>query len=349
MIEDALGWLLLTGFIAFVLASTLAPLETLFWWSRQGRREPAPAPAPVTAKPAVRAATEFIVYLGGIDRISGTSNSSRERRFLAALREGVPDAVMVDSVFPYAASGNPLLHGPRIFSRLWRALDAAPAHQRRPLLANLVNARNFFQVLVSADRRYGPVFNLALAGLIEDSLRAAGWQPGGGARLTLIGLSGGAQMAAGAADDLAGVFDGPIQLISIGGVIASTPGLNRLARIDHLVGSADRVEAAGVLAFPARWPLSRGSEWALARSSGRLKRIPLANVTHNGPRGYFGGAHHGGRPQWEETVAIVMDCIERFENACAAEPAGSPGGFSRPDGSVRSSHGDRRDGSDGRG
>lgn len=328
MFEDALGWLLLTGFIAFILAGTLAPLETLYWLSRRSkpkvgsRADPGavsgavsgPAAAAAAQSAPVEASSNFIVYLGGIDRISGNSNSSRERRFLAALHEGAPDAVIVDSVFPYAASGNPLLHGPRVFSRVWRALDAAPPQQRRPLLANLVNARNFFQVLVSADRRYGPVFNLAIAGLIEDSLRAAGWQPRGGARLTLIGLSGGAQMAAGAADDLADIFDGPIQLISIGGVIASTPGLNRLARIDHLAGSADRVEAAGAVAFPARWPVSTASEWALARTSGRLKRIPLADVTHNGPRGYFGEAHHGGRPQWEETVAIVLDCIERFEN-----------------------------------
>ena len=312
MLETALGWLLLTGFIAFILASTLAPLETLFWWSRQDK--PEPGPAVVAAKTLAGSPDNFIVYLGGIDRISGSSNSIRERRFLAALREGAPDAVIVDNVFPYAASGDPLLHGPRLFSRLWRALDAAPQRQRRPLLANLVNARNFFQVLVSADRRYGPVFNLAIAGLIENGLRAAGWQARSGARLTLIGLSGGAQMAAGAAGDLADIFDGPIQLISIGGVIASTPGLNRLAWIDHLAGTRDRVEAAGALAFPARWPIMTGSEWDLARQTGRLNRIPLAGVTHNGHDGYFGNAHHGGRPQWEETVAIVLDCIDRFKN-----------------------------------
>lgn len=320
MFEVALGWLLLTGFIAFVLAGTLAPLETLFWWSRHTDPDLDPALAPASVPAA--SSGDFIVYLGGIDRISGTSNSGRERRFLAALRKGAPDAVIVDTVFPYAASGNPLLHGPRVFSRLWRALDAAPAQQRRPLLANLVNARNFFQVLVSADRRYGPVFNLAIAGLIEDRLRAAGWQARSGARLTLIGLSGGAQMAAGAADDLADIFDGPIQLISIGGVIASTPGLNRLARIHHLAGSADRVEAAGVLAFPARWPIAAGSEWAIARQSGRLHHIALPGVTHNGPRGYFGEARHGDRPQWQETVAIVLDCIAGFGPATGRKSSG---------------------------
>jgi hypothetical protein len=312
MLEDALAWLLLAGFIAFILAGTLAPLETLRWSSRQAGAAPA---TPKTGVPATaQVAGDVIVYLGGIDRIGGDSISSREQRFLTGLREGMPGAVLVDTVFPYAASGNPLLHGPRVFSWLWRALDAASPDQRRPLLANLVNARNFFQVLVSADRRYGPAFNLAIASLIEDRMRAAGWQPRSGARLTLIGLSGGAQMAAGAAGDLADIFDGPIQLISIGGVIASTPGLNRLARIDHLAGSADRVEAAGALAFPARWPLSAGSEWAQARQSGRLRRIPLKDVTHNGPRGYFGEARHGGRPQWEDTLAIVLECIARFES-----------------------------------
>ncbi|WP_417470594.1 hypothetical protein [Maricaulis sp.] len=312
MLEDALVWLLLTSLVAFILAGTLAPLETLRWWARQPALE-REAPAEPDDAPS-GAPRDFIVYLGGIDRISGTFNSRREQRFLDALREGAPDAVVVDTVFPYAASGIPLLHGPRLFSWLWRALAAAPPDQRRPLLANLVNARNFFQVLVSADRRYGPVFNLALAGLIQERLRAAGWQPSRDAHLTLIGLSGGAQMAAGAANELADIFDGPIQLISIGGVIASTPGLNRLARIDHIAGSADRVEAAGALAFPARWGISTHSEWAMARRSGRLRRIPLAGVTHTGSRGYFGSAHHGGRPQWEETVEIVLDCLQRFRD-----------------------------------
>ncbi|WP_417493957.1 hypothetical protein [Maricaulis sp.] len=340
MLEDALAWLLLSGLIAFILASTLAPLETLRWWARQPALE-RETPAEPEGE-AAGAPRHFIVYLGGIDRISGTSNSRREQRFLDALCEGVPEAVLVDTVFPYAASGIPLLHGPRLFSWLWRAIDAAPPDQRRPLLANLVNARNFFQVLVSADRRYGPVFNLALAGLIQERLRAAGWRPHRDSRLTLIGLSGGAQMAAGAAEDLADIFDGPIQLISIGGVIASTPGLNRLARIDHLAGSADQVEAAGAIAFPARWGLAAGSEWAMVRRSGRLNRIRLSGVTHNGPRGYFGGARHGGRPQWEETLEIVLDCLRRFER-------GEGRGANPPARSAPSSHGDHPDGSDGRG
>ena len=236
MLEDALVWLLLTSLVAFVLAGTLAPLETLRWWARQPALEREPPVVPNDIPDGAR--RDFIVYLGGIDRISGTANSRREQRFLDALREGAPDAVVVDTVFPYAASGIPLLHGPRLFSWLWRALAAAPPDQRRPLLANLVNARNFFQVLVSADRRYGPVFNLALAGLIQDRLRAAGWQPSRDAHLTLIGLSGGAQMAAGAADELADIFDGPIQLISIGG--AQPPGPHRPYRRQRRPGRGRR-------------------------------------------------------------------------------------------------------------
>lgn len=345
MIETTLIWLVLTGLAAFVLASTFAPLETLLWWARQSKSvrrsvlEPAvdgPS-SPVAAARVGRTPRDFIVYLGGIDRIGVDTESGREKRFLAALREGAPAAVLVDTVFPYAVSGNPLLQGPRAFDWMWQALDAGSPALRRRLLSKLVNSRNFFQVLVSADRRYGPVFNWAIASLIETSLRAAGWQPGSDARLILIGLSGGAQMAAGAASRLADVFDGPIQLISIGGIIASTPGIDRLARLDHLVGTADRVEPVGAIAFPARWPISVGSEWAEARRSGRLNRISLDGVHHTGANGYLGEDRHGGRQPWEETVAIVLDCIARGD-----EPVTTPAVKTAP-----SSHAGRPGGSDG--
>lgn len=317
MIEEALLWVLASGVAAFLVASVTAPLATLSWWAGDDEDDedddasaetaPAPAPAPSPA-PGAR---HYIVYLAGIHTIDGASHTPRERRFLDALAAASGEAKLVDTVFPYAVSGEPLVHSPRLFSQLWKALQSAPEATRRPLLANLINARNFFQVLVSADRRYGPIFNRAVAEHILSKLGEAGWAPGRGARITLFGYSGGAQIAAGAAERLSRVVDGPIDLISLGGVIAAPAGLAHLASVRHLTGRRDRAQRLGAAAFPGRWPLAAGSAWNMAVLSGRLERVDLGAMAHTGAAGYLGEAIAPGasRPNWETTLDAVRDLV----------------------------------------
>jgi hypothetical protein len=306
MIEDVLFVFLAAGGVAFLIASATAPLEALNWWAGDPVLEPLD-PGDGAAPSGQPPPSRFVVYMGGIDMPDGASLTGRERRFLDAVERELSDAVMVDTVFPYAVTGEPLVSGPGLFRWVWARLADEPEESRRPLLANLINARNFFQVLVSADRRYGPVFNRAIAALVLARLREAGWRRRAPARVTLIGYSGGAQMAAGAAELLSKVLDEPPDLISLGGVIDSPSGLLDLARVHHLVGGRDRVQRMGAIGFPGRWPSAVGSAWNTVRRDGRLRVHSMGAMRHRGPEGYLGEAHGcEARENWRVTLDRVV-------------------------------------------
>ena len=84
------------------------------------------------------------------------------------------------------------------------------------LLAATINIRNILIVSVAADQRYGPIYNQGTAQIIHNSLLCYGYQPG--MPVTLIGYSGGGQMAVGAAPYLRRSLKAPIELISLSGV-----------------------------------------------------------------------------------------------------------------------------------
>jgi hypothetical protein len=316
MIESAALWFLGAGALAFLVAGAWSPFEALSWWAG-GHGALAPSgvaglQTPPGGDAGGASTSHYVVYLGGIDTIDGTEHSDRERRFLAALGEGLEDVSLVQTVFPYAVTGEPLLSAPRAFRWLWRRAAALPG-AKRTLLANLINLRNLFQVLVAADRRYGPIFDGALAQLILEALARAGWRPGAQRRVSLIGYSGGAQMAMGAAANLTAFVDGPIDIVSLGGTIIATRGLDHVARLDHLTGADDFVPRLAAIAAPSRWPPAVLSSWARAEREGRIHRIALGAMGHNGFDGYLGEAQTAqpGRPNWEITVVAVRACLIR--------------------------------------
>jgi len=308
---DALRWFLAMGVTAFLIAGTLAPLETLSWWAgrharpRRTRLHFAPKPNGPIA--------HYVIYLGGIDSVDGRIHTEYERPLLQALERALGDDAIIRSIFPYAASGEALLQGPRLFRGLWRGLQAL--RQERPsLLTSLINARNFFQVLVSADRRYGPIFNEAIAALIFDALGEAGWnahdQPH---RLSIVGYSGGVQMAIGAAPYLARHWRGPIGIVSIGGTIIAPAGLDYVDRLDHLVGSNDLAERASALMSASRWPIALRSAWWRAVRDGRIHFVRLGHIGHTGAHGYLGMAPSTGalRTSFETTLAATLASLAR--------------------------------------
>jgi hypothetical protein len=183
--------------------------------------------------------------------------------------------------------------------------------RKRPLLAYLTNARNAFQVLVAADRRYGPIFSQALAQLIVDTLMAWGWDESAAQRLTLIGYSGGAQMAIGAAAHLASRCKGGIGVISIGGTILSSAALDFIDRLDHLTGSSDIAARLTGLMCSSRWLITVNSSWRRAEIDGRLTRLDLGPIAHTGSEGYFGQASHAGRSNLEATLSATLACLSR--------------------------------------
>ena len=307
MVEAAAIWFLTAAAVCFLVAGALAPLETLAWWV--GRLSPQTHFTP-RAQDGASAVRHFVIYLGGINTIDGNTLSRRELRFLKALEAGLPGAKLVCSVFPYAASGEPLLQAPRFFRWVWR-LAAKRPNRHRTQLKYLIDWRNFYQVLVSADRRYGPVFNEAVASLMLSALIEEGWRHGANQRVSIIGYSAGAQIAIASASYLAGVLDAPPAVVSIGGVILTTRGVAALGRLDHLFSGADILPKLSFLVSAARWPIAALSPWRRAMRLGRLHKTDLGVMHHSGANGYLGEATsaRADMENWRLTLRATLTCL----------------------------------------
>jgi hypothetical protein len=139
------------------------------------------------------------VFLSGIDSVSDAPVPERQVRFLERLRDAVPDDTAVVQVFPYSVT-NRALTGERAFARFWRWALRRKMGQRRldQIAGMLINVRNMWQVMVSADRRYGPFYDRGTAALMVRALRQPPATPGSDVPVVLIGYSGGGQIAVGA-------------------------------------------------------------------------------------------------------------------------------------------------------
>jgi hypothetical protein len=141
-------------------------------------------------------------------------------------------------------------------------------------------------LFVSADRRYGPVYNLGVANEIYHGLLRNGMHPRSDKPIILLGWSGGGQIAIGAVQYLAGL-PGPIYVISVGGMLSDDPGLDKVDHLWHLYGVADQLQALGEVMFAGRSPLKPKSTWNNAMADGRIDLICLGQYCHNGKGNYF--------------------------------------------------------------
>lgn len=310
MIADA--WLLAgIAFLAFLLAGALSPLEALGWWAGWLGERRASYPLP-TAAQASPNAEGFVVFLSGIHNVETRIYARRELRMLEQLRDRLPEHRVLE-VFPYSVT-NRALTGQRAFARFWRW--ALRMKLSRRSLANtagmVINLRNLWQVAVSADRRYGPIYSLGSAHLIAEALVTAGYEVGSRMPVTLIGYSGGGQIAAGAAGFLDELLDVPVTVVSLGGVMASDPGLLDVAHLYHLVGSRDRVQRLGVVFFAGRWPLLRYSPWNQAIARGLITRVSMGPMKHTGNQGYLSpvATLADGRSHLAATLDAICDIID---------------------------------------
>ena len=273
-----------------LLLAFLAPLESLRWWTR---RRDTPTLASLAqdsssdadgAAPGASQARLFVVYLSGIGTVDGLSGSRRERAVLDALEERLPDAVVAADVFPYAVENRGLTQ--RATTWFWGRLHRWQRVPVASVAANLINVRNALRVLVSADPRYGPTFNLAVAQEITRSLSRHGYDWSVRPPVAVIGYSGGGQIALGASWYLA-ALDIPTSVVSIGGVLSGDPALNRVQHLWHLYGARDRLQLLGAVVFPSRWWLSPLSAWNRAAREGRISRRRIGPMRHMGRRDYF--------------------------------------------------------------
>ncbi len=286
MIPDLLVLALAAVLLLLLLIALLAPMESLGWWAGwygpdPRQTEPSdPDPTPNEEE------NHYLVYLSGIGAIAPDSIPQEEMPFVEGLEQRLPGTAVVSDVFPYAVTRGGLT-GQRFFAGVWRWVEASRMKNPYTLSAILVNMRNLFQVAVCADQRYGPIYNLGVARDVRQALVRRGYRPGSGIPVTLVGWSGGAQIALGAATYLSSLLGVSPRVISLGGLLADDIGLNHIDHLWHLYGTRDPVQASGELLFAGRWPFFPRSRWNRALRAGKISMIEIGPIGHLGPGNYF--------------------------------------------------------------
>jgi predicted Abi (CAAX) family protease len=306
--------LALIGLVLFLVAAFFAPLDALGWWA--GWTGDGLEAAPPTGALAVPVATDrpirrFVVYLDGIGQASDQALPEGED-FLRRLGERLPDDVaIVRGIMPYSVRNQPMTDG-RWLGRFWRLVDRLRLRNPQSLLGLIINLRNVTVVAVSADQRYGPIYNQGTAQVILDSLLANGYRLGSGTPLTLLGFSGGGQIALGALPHLRRALAAPVEVISLGGVFSGGNRFLEAAHVYHLTGSRDRVTRIGPLLFPRRWTWLSLSYWNRARRRGRVSLVPLGPVGHELPGGILDAQAllPDGRSHMRQTVDLVNAILQ---------------------------------------
>ena len=169
------------------------------------------------------------------------------------------------------------------------------------------------KLMVSADSRYGPMYNQGSAQLVLDGLQRHGYRPDGGARISLLGYSGGGQIALGSARYIAENLGTPVRVISLGGVLSSDPGIDEVEHLYHIRGEKDGVQRLGKIIFPGRWKALRNSDWNRALARGKISFIEMGPIAHNGPGGYLEEEQRlpDGRTFMEQTIDTIAELITK--------------------------------------
>ncbi len=319
-----LAWI---GLIATLVACLLAPVETLGWWAGWygDTLQPPKDADPLDTERTDGSVTRYVVYLDGISQ-SSTHYTPDIETFLDALAPRLPEHVrLIRGLMVYSVLNRPLDSDP-VFARFWSLCDAMRFKNANSLLGLFINLRNVLIVGVSADQRYGPLYNFGIARLVYDALIADGYVPGSGTPVTLIGYSGGGQMAAASVAVLKRALDAPIDVISLGGVMSGNSRFLELEQLYHMTGSKDHVQILGPIMFPSRWKIFSLSYWNRAVHLGRITFIPLGPVGHQVPGGMLDPV--AVLPDGRTNLGEVLDNIDRilsgnWRSTVAATPATS--------------------------
>lgn len=302
------------GVVAIVFAGILAPLETLGWWAGWYGDELNTASAPTTTTHSLAnqqpEVSRYVIYLDGIGQ-SGEEYTPDVEEFLTALRPALPkDMVLVQGLMMYSVLNKPLDED-RPLAFIWRLADQMRWSNPAALLGLMLNLRNVFIVGVSADKRYGPIYNQGIAQVLYNGLIDRGYEPGSGIPLTLIGYSGGGEMSVAAAPYLKRAIGAPIEIISLGGVMSANNNFLKLEHLYHIVGDKDSVERIGPVMFPGRWKLFPLSYWNRAKRRGKITILSAGPVGHQVPGGYMDpkATLPDGRTNLQQTIELILQIL----------------------------------------
>ncbi len=300
------------GIIALVAAAILSPLETLGWWAGwYGDLSKSGAAPKEMRSTSHQKPNHYVIYLDGISQ-SKFEFTPDIQDFFAALEPALPKNIeLIKEIMVYSVRDKPLTAN-RPLSFLWRMADSFRFKNPASLFGLLVNVRNSLIVAVSADKRYGPIYNFGIARLMYQALMLHGYQPDSRTPITLIGFSGGGQMAVAAAPFLQRALNAPIDVISLGGVISGNVNTLRLEHLYHLSGEKDVVERIGPVMFPRRWDIFFLSYWNRAKRMGKVSLISLGPVGHQVPGGIMDSQQRlpDGRTHLQQTIDWIVKILQ---------------------------------------
>lgn len=294
-----------------MLWGMLAPVSTIVWWLDQtaeslGLEEEEEKPD-VLLKASTNSPTSaincYLVFLPGVGNFSPDEITPGEKYFIDQLAERHSNCVVVRDVFPYSVV-NQDLGSQELLAPLWQASKESDGVLRNVL----VQVRNLWRFAISADGRYGPVYNLSIARTIVERMNAAHpiARSDTPINLILISTSGGTQIALGATAHLNEWINARLTVVSIGGTFEGRAGFNDTNHVYHLQGDRDWVADLSRVVFAARWSWTVGSPVNQARQQGRYTVCNIGSYEHTGAEGYFGDAiAPNGTPYLKQTIEQV--------------------------------------------
>jgi hypothetical protein len=320
MIVDP-SFILTSLIVLLIISLMLAPFEALGWWAGwlETVDDDDKTPVqPVEVQHGIKNPDRYVVFLTGISGVDGEVFLPEEVRLLELLNEALPNSVIVDDIFPYGVA-NQALTGQRVFARFWRFAQNAKMNGKllRRYIGMMINLRNMFQVMVSADRRYGPIYNRGSAQMIVQGLLRHGYADHRGVPIVLLGYSGGGQIAMGSIPYLKHMLgEIPIQLVSLGGSIGDDPGIVEVDQVYHIYGKYDAVQLYALILSPTRWRMGRfflvpWSRWGREWHNGKVRLVFMGAMKHNGKNGYLDSetVQPDGRSNLVFTVDTIVDVI----------------------------------------
>lgn len=288
--------LLIFACILLLIWGIVSPVGTLIWWLGESAdtlgvkkypRLQLPNP-PITQIQPTANIDCYIVFLPGVGDFSADELTPGEEIFLDQLEKEHSSCVAVGDVFPYSAN-NKSLGGQRFLAPFWRFANQTDGWLS---ITNVfIRIRNLWRFAISADPRYGTVYNQGIANAIIERMDARypiPRQKSDSLKILLMGTSGGVEVALGAVPYLKEWLNPELYIISIGGVFNNRKAFSYLEHFYHLRGEKDWVEDIGRVIFPARWPPIIKSEFNQARIEGRYNSYLIGPHTHDENTGYFG-------------------------------------------------------------
>jgi hypothetical protein len=300
---NALFWLVL-GFLGVLAVLAMAvPITVLVWWAgwtqRAETEQDAGAAQAATGGAHVRAARAstaapssgpFLVYFSGVGDISDAYQSRYEDELLDAVKSRAPGLVVITDVFGFSIN-NLSMTSQRRLGWFWTWVHDIRLAKGSPFqrAGVLINLRNILHISVSADARYGPIYNYGVAEMTLQSLLRHGYVLGSGAPVALLGFSGGGQIALATAGYVQRTLRAPVQVITMGGIMNASGSLRDITRLTVLYGTGDNVQKIPDWIFPARWPWPKNNAWNRARQAGKIERICLGPMQHTKRNSYLDG------------------------------------------------------------